>query len=82
MTNATAAVVTTASNESYVLSLPGRILDVSALVNKKKKFRSRGGRDGALEAMRKLEEDGLGNLHVKKSKGSVKVSVTKYCIIL
>ena len=43
------------------------------LVNKKKKFRSRGGRDGALSAMKQLEEDNLGKLVVKKCKGSIKV---------
>ena len=61
------------SNEAFVLSLPGKILDVSLLVNRKKKFRGRGGRDGALDAMQRLEEDGMGKLVLKKSKGSVKV---------
>ena len=55
------------------MCLPGKTLDVSWLVNVKKKFRNRGGRDGALEAMKTLEEDGLGKLVLKKSKGSVKV---------
>ena len=41
---------------------------MSLLVNRKKKVRSRGGRDGALTAMRQLEEDGLGKLVLKKSK--------------
>ena len=54
-------------NEGYILTLPGKSLDVSALVNKKKKFRSRGGKEGALAAMKKLEESGLGKLIVKKS---------------
>ena len=57
------------SNEAFVLSLPGKILDVSLLVNRKKKFRARGGRDGALDAMQRLEEDGMGKLVLKKSKG-------------
>ena len=70
------------SNESFVLLLPGRQLDVSSLVNKKKKFRNRGGRDGALSAMRKLEENGLGKLVVKQSKGSIKVSVSFVAILL
>lgn len=61
------------SNEAFVLALPGKTLNVSLLVNRKKKFRSRGGRDGALAAMRHLEEDGLGKLVLKKSKGSIKV---------
>ena len=41
---------------------------------KKKKFRNRGGRDGAMAAMRKLDEDGLGKLIMRKSKGSIRVS--------
>ena len=61
------------SNEAFVLTLPGKVLDVSILVNKRKKFRSRGGKDGALKAMKGLEEAGMGNLVLKKSKGSVKV---------
>ncbi len=56
-----------------MLTIPGKSLDVSFLVNKKKKFRTRGGRDGALDAMRRLEENGMGKLVVKKSKGSIKV---------
>ena len=63
----------TVSNEAYVLTLSGKYLDVSALVNKKKKFRFRGGKDGALKAMKQLEESGLGTLIINKSKGSVKV---------
>ena len=63
------------SNEAFVLSLPGKQLDVSSLVNKKKKFRSRGGRDGALSAMKSLEDNGLGKLVVKQCKGSIKVGV-------
>lgn len=46
----------------------------NSVVNKKKKFRCRGGRDGALAAMKNLEKDGLGTLQVKSSKGTVKVS--------
>ena len=60
-----------------MLTLPGKCLDVSHLVNKKKKFRSRGGREGALNAMKKLEENKLGKLAVKTGKGSIKV-----CFIL
>ena len=55
------------------MSLPGEVLDISVLVNKKKKFRSKGGRDGAMAAMRQLEEEGLGELVLRKSKGSIKV---------
>ena len=61
-------------NEAFVLLLLGKQLDVSFLVNQKKKFRSRGGRDGALKAMKNLEKSGIGKLVVKKSKGSIKVA--------
>ena len=64
------------SNEAFVLTLPGDILDVSFLLNKKKKFRTKGGKDGAISAMRNLEKDGLGKLVLKNTKGSVKVNFT------
>lgn len=48
---------------------------MSTLVNKKKKFRNRGGRDAAMAAMKNLEGEGLGKLILKKSKGSMKVHV-------
>ena len=61
------------SNEAFVLTLLGKKIDVSLLVNRKMKFRTRGKRDGALDAMRQLEIDGMGKLVLKKSKGSIKV---------
>lgn len=58
-----------------VLRLPGKIIDVSYIVNKKKKFRgNKGGIEGALASMKTLQEDGLGKLLVKSKKGSVEVS--------
>ena len=69
------------SNEAFVLLLPGKQLDVSFLVNHKKKFRNRGGQDGALEAMKNLENSGIGQLVVKKSKGSVKVAMYVHSIM-
>ena len=62
------------SNEAFCLILPGNQLDLSALL-KDKKFRHRGNKEGALQAMRILEEDGLGKLEEKQTKGSVKVHV-------
>lgn len=62
------------STEAFTLTLPGKCLDVSYLCNKKKKYRTRGNTEGALEAMKKLEEKGLGKLILKSCKGSVKVS--------
>jgi len=47
---------------------------VSTLVNKEKKYRNRGGRNGAIKAMNQLEKDGLGTLKEKSSKGTVKVN--------
>ena len=70
---ATSSASVTVSNEAFVLTLSGKCLDVSTLVNKKKKFRFRGGKDGALKTMKELEESGLGTLLINKSKGSVKV---------
>jgi hypothetical protein len=46
--------------------LPGTILDVTTLLACKK-FRSRGNKEGALQAMRALEADGLGKLIEKSS---------------
>ena len=63
------------SNEAMILRLPGRDIDVSNIVNVKKKFRgSRGGIEGALSAMRSLQADGLGELLVKNKKRSVEVN--------
>ena len=70
------------SNESFVLTLPGKCLDVSIICNKRKKFWKRGGIDGALEAMKRLEKAGLGDLTLKSSKGSVKVSSFGQFIIM
>jgi len=49
------------STEAFCLTLPGRILNVTAL-NYAKKFRNRGNKDVALQALKRLEEDGLGRL--------------------
>ena len=66
ISDATPSANTSISNEGFVLSLPGNLLDVSTLVNKKKKFRNRGGRDAAMAAMKNLEGEGLGKLILKK----------------
>ena len=54
-------------NEGYILTLPGKSLDVSALVNKKKKFHSCGGKEGALAAMKKFRGIWIGKAHSKKN---------------
>ena len=60
------------SSEAFCLTLPGNLLDVPALL-KDKKFRHRGNKEGALQAMKVLTDDGLGKLEEKQTKGSVKV---------
>lgn len=47
--------------EAFCLTLPGKVLNLSDL-SAGKKFRSRGWKAGALEAMRNLQADGLGEL--------------------
>ena len=49
------------TNEAFCLTLPGKVLNVSDL-SAGKKFRSRGWKTGALEAMRNLQADGFGEL--------------------
>lgn len=61
------------STEALILGLPGESLDVSYWVHKKRKFRHRGGIEGALQAMKHLQENGMGKLEQKRGKGSVKV---------
>lgn len=61
------------STEALILGLPGQSLDVSYWVHKKRRFRSRGGIEGALHAMKNLQENGMGRLEQKRGKGSVKV---------
>ena len=64
------------SNEALCFTLPGSELNLSALL-KDKKFRGRGNKEGALQAMRILEEDERGKLEEKQTKGSVKVHIDK-----
>lgn len=61
------------STEALILGLPGETLDVSYWVHKKRRFRHRGGIEGALHAMKNLQADGMGTLDQKRGKGSVKV---------
>lgn len=69
------------SNEALCLTLPGAVLDLSALL-KDKKFRNRGNREGALKAMKILQDEGLGKLEEKRTHGSVKVSMQLHTTIL
>lgn len=58
------------------MRIDGKVLDVSHLVNKKRRFRGRGGINGAMEAMENLQKEGLGKLKIKTVKGTAKV---RYC---
>ena len=69
------------STEALVLSLPGQTLDVSYWVHKKRRFRHRGGIEGALQAMKNLQEDGMGKLEQKRGKGSVNACVSIQYIV-
>ena len=71
--HATATETQQESTEALILGLPGDILDVSYWVNKKRRFRNRGGIEGALQAMKNLQKNKMGTLEQKKGKGSVKV---------
>ena len=46
---------------SYCLTLPGKVLYLTPLLNAKK-FRKRGNKDGAIRAFYKLAENGLGEV--------------------
>jgi hypothetical protein len=61
------------TDEGLVLLQAGRKIDVSLMVTTKRKFRGRGGKDGAMAAMRTLQKDGLGKLVNKETSGTVPV---------
>ena len=61
-------------NASFALLLPGKVLHLSALIVARK-FRDRGNKAGALEAMQLLDECGMGKLlSVNSVRGTDKVS--------
>ncbi len=53
---------------AFMLTLPGKILDISAL-NSQHKFRDRGKKQGAVDAIGHLEEAGLGVIHKDQRAG-------------
>ena len=57
----------------HCLKLPGTLLDVSILLEKKR-FRSHDNKPGALRGFKLLEEDSLGQLEIKRGHGSSKVN--------
>lgn len=51
---------------SYMLTLPGKVLDISVL-NTSRKFREFGNKDGAVAAIKLLQESGIGVVHTEKA---------------
>ena len=65
------------SNASYTCtSLPGSVMDLTALLNNKK-FRGRGNKEGATRVFLLLQQDKLGRLEACRGRNS-KVSISKY----
>ena len=60
----------------YVLLLPGKRLHITAL-NEKKKFRDMGNKQGAVDTITSLEQDGLGIVISTKTQGTAKVGGDK-----
>ena len=56
----------------YVLLLPGKRLHITAL-NEKRKFRDMGNKQGAVDTITSLEQDGLGIVISTKTQGTAKV---------
>ena len=56
------------------MKIPGRLLDISTLLDKKK-FRSFDNKGGALRGFKELEKNGLGSLEIKRGRGSNKVKM-------
>lgn len=67
---------------AYVLTLPGKMLDISVL-NTSRKFREFGNKDGAVAAIEFLQECGVGVVHTEKAtRGTSKVQNYVYCLQL
>ena len=58
------------STAAFILTLPGKVLDISAL-NSQHKFRDRGKKQGAVDAIEHLEEAGLGIIHKERATAMV-----------
>ena len=59
-----------------MLLLPGKRLHITAL-NEKKKFRDMGNKQGAVDTITSLEQDGLGIVISTKTQGTAKVGGDK-----
>ncbi len=63
---------------AFMITLPGKILDISAL-NSQHKFRDRRKKQGAVDAIGHLEEAGLGVIHKERAtRGTALVSIIYY----
>ena len=64
------------STAAFMLTLHGKILDISAL-NTQYKFRDRGKKQGAVDAIEHLQEAGLGVVHKERAtRGTSLVSIS------
>ena len=66
---------TTSETASFILLLPGKVLDISAL-NTSHKFKNRGNKAGAVAAIKELEAAGLGA--VKEEPATRGTSIVRY----
>ena len=65
----------TTETASFILLLPGKLLDISAL-NTSHKFRNHGNKEGAVAAIKELEAAGLGVVKEEKAtRGTSKVKI-------
>ena len=60
------------SNAAFVLTLPGKVMDLTSLLNNKK-FRGRGNKKGAIRVFQLLQNDDLGNLETRRGRSHSKV---------
>ena len=60
------------SNASYVLTLPGSVMDLTSPLNNKK-FRGRGNKEGAIRVFQLLHNDDLGDLETRHGRSHSKV---------
>ena len=62
-----------------MLTLPGKILDISTL-NNQRKFRDRGKKQGAVDAIEHLQETGLGVVHKERATWGTSLVSTMYLV--
>ena len=67
------------STAAFMLTLPGKILDISAL-NNQHKFQDRGKKQGAVDAIEHLQETGLGVVHKERATRGTSLVSTMYLV--